>query len=278
MFDKRIDEFIFENHLGQRFEGLPNGVYLNSSDLRDYSWSYETINNRISRFFRGIKNRKIPLVVYCNSGDEAVSVMNRLHELAEADIVAEIPGKIFVGDYYTSGYITASAKSNYLKKRKYCKIELTLTSDDQSWYLEHSHQFFPATGNEFSGGVDYPYDYPHDYALSLNGRKIVCNSVWSSAFRLLIYGEATNPAVIINGHTYTVNGTIGKGETLLIDSMKKTITLTTAAGKKINWFDKRGREEYIFEPIPAGQSTVTWAGAFGFDLTVVEKRSEPKWT
>lgn len=278
MLDKRIDEFIFENHLGQRFEGLPNGVYLNYSDLRDYSWGFDTINNRISRFYRGITSRKIPLVVYCTSGDEAVSVMNRLHELAEADVVAKIPGKIFVGDYYTSGYITASAKSNYLDRRKYCKIELTLTSDDPMWYRERSHSFFPSTGSGFSSGVDYPYDYPHDYALSLNGRQIVCNSVGSSAFRLLIYGEATNPSVIINGHTYTVNGTINKGETLLIDSMNKTITLTTASGKKVNWFDKRGREGYIFEPIPAGQSTVTWAGAFGFDLTVVEKRSEPKWT
>ena len=274
-----LDKFIFENHLGQRFEGLPNGVYLNYSDLRDYAWSYETINNRISRFYRGITSRKIPLVVYCNSAEEAVSVMNRLHELAETDIVEKIPGKIFVGDYYTSGYITASAKSNYLIRRKYCKIDLTFTSEDPTWYREQLHPFFPSTGNDIgSGGVDYPYDYPFDYSVSLNGRQIMCNSVGSSAFRLLIYGEATNPAVIINGHTYKVNGTIAKGETLLIDSVNKTITLTTASGKKVNWFDNRWREEYIFEPLPAGQSTVTWAGSFGFDLTIIEKRSEPKWT
>lgn len=278
MLDKRIDEFIFENHLGQRFEGFPNRVYLNQSDLRDYSWSFDTINNRISRFYRDITSRKIPLVVYCKSGEEAVEVMNRLHELSEADIVAKIPGKIFVGDYYTSGFITGSKKSNYLIRKKYCKIELTLTSVDPAWYLEHSHPFFPGKESGFVGGVDYPFDYPYDYALSMNGRKIVCDSVEPSAFRLLIYGEATNPAVVINGHTYTVNGTVAKGETLLIDSINKTITLTTASGKKINWFDKRGREEYIFEPLPAGQSTVTWSGAFGFDLTVVEKRSEPKWT
>lgn len=273
-----LDKFIFENHLGQRFEGLPNGVYLNYSDLRDYSWSFDTINNRISRFYRGITSRKIPLVVYCKSGDEAVAVKNRLHELAEADIMAKIPGKIFVGDYYTIGYITASVKSNYLIRKKYCKIELTLTSEDPTWYLEHTHPFFPGTESGYVGGFDYPFGYSYDYALSMNGRKIVCNSVGSSAFRLLIYGEATNPAVVINGHTYTVNGKIAKGETLLIDSLNKTITLTTASGKKINWFDKRGREEYIFEPLPAGQSTITWTGEFGFDVTVVEKRSEPKWT
>jgi hypothetical protein len=274
-----LDKFIFENHLGQRFEGLPNGVYLNYSDLRDYSWSFDTINNRIARFYRDITSRKIPLVVNCKSGDEAVSVMNRLHELAEADIVAKIPGKIFVGDYYTNGYITASVKSNYLIRRKYCKIELTLTSDDPSWYRERLHPFFPSSENDFnSNGADHPYDFPYDYAVSMNGHQIMCGSVGSSAFRLLIYGEATDPAVTINGHTYKVNGTIANGETLLIDSVNKTITLTTAAGKKVNWFDKRWREEYIFEPIPAGKNAVTWAGSFGFDLTIIEKRSEPQWT
>ncbi len=271
-----LDKFIYENHLGQRFEGLPNGVYLNHSDMRDYSWSYDTINNRISRFYRGVTKRTIPLVVYCNSDAEAIAVKNRLHELAEADIVAKIPGKIFAGDYYTSGYITASVKSNYLIRKKYCKIELTFTSDDPTWYRERTYSFFP-TSNEFSGGVDYPHDYPYDYAVSLNGRKIVSDSVGTSAFRLLIYGEVTNPTIKINGHNYMVMGTIGKGETLLVDSLTKTITLT-ALGKKTNWFDKRSRDEYIFEPLPAGQSTVTWSGSFGFDLTVIEKRSEPKWT
>ena len=136
-----LDKFIFENHLGQRFEGLPNRVFMNYSDLRDYSWSFDTINNRISHFYRDVTQRAIPLVVYCNSDEEAVAIMNRLHELAETDIVAKIPGKVFVGDYYTMGYITASTKSNYLIRKKYCKIELTLTSDDPAWYKETTYSF-----------------------------------------------------------------------------------------------------------------------------------------
>lgn len=127
-------------------------------------------------------------------------------------------------------------------------------------------------------GAGYPYDYPYDYAMSLVSGKIVCDSIGSSNFRLLIYGEAVNPSVVIGGHTYAINGTVGKGETLLIDSQKKTITLTTATGTKVNWFNKRNRSHYIFEPIPAGVNGVTWSGEFGFDLSVIEKRSEPKWT
>ena len=276
-----LEKFIFENHLGQRFEGLPNGVYLNHSDLRDYSWSYDTINSRISRFYRDVTKRKIPLVVYCNSDEEAIAVKNRLHELAEADIEAKIPGKIFVGDYYTTGYITASKKSNYLIRKKYCKIELTLTSDDPAWYREKTYSFGAGTdgdANVGSGGTDYPYDYPYDYALSLTGRKIVCDSVGSSNFRLRIYGKVTNPVVAISGHIYAINGMVNAGENLLIDSASKKITLTTALGNKINWFDKRGRESYIFESIHAGQNVVSWDGTFGFELTVIEKRSEPRWT
>ena len=274
-----LEKFIFENHLGQRLEGLPNGVYLNYNDLRDYSWKYDTINNRISRFYMGTKNRKIPLVVKCDSDEEAVAVMNRLHELAEADIEAKIPGKIFVGDYYTSGYITASTKSNYLITKRLCNITLTLTSDDPAWYREQVYSFVPCSGTAtaIGGGTDYPYDYPYDFALSLNGRKIVCDSIGRSAFKLLIYGEVTNPAIVIGGHAYSVTGVVRAGESLLIDSLNKTITLTTAAGNKVNWFDKRVRENYIFEPLPAGQSAVSWLGTFGFDLTVIEKRSEPKW-
>lgn len=275
-----LEKFIFENHLGQRFEGLENGVYMNYNALRNYSWQYETINNRISRFYRSISSQPIPLVVLCDSDEKAISVKNRLMELAEVDIEARLPGKIYIGEYYTSGYITASEKSNYLINKRLCNIKLTLTSEDSAWYREETHAFYPGVGISvgIGGGTDHPYDYPYDYALSLKGQKIVSNSVGSSAFRLLIYGETVNPSVVIGSHIYAINGTIGKGETLLIDSLTKKITLTTALGNKINWFDKRGRDHYIFEPIPAGQSAVSWSGAFGFDLTVIEKRSEPKWT
>lgn len=276
-----LEKFIFENHLGQRFEGLPNGVYMNANTLRDYSWSHETINGRISRFYMATKSRKIPLVIKCDSEEEAISVKNRLHELAEADIEARIPGKIFVGDFYTSGYITASAKKNYLINKRLCYVDLTLVSDDPSWYRERVYPFFSVDSGSSSasiGGTDYPYGYPYDYALSLTGRSINCETVGSSPFRILIYGAITNPVVIIGGHTYAMNCTVGQGETLLIDSLTKTITLTTASGQKVNMFDSRGRDSYIFEPIPAGENLVSFTGSFGFELTVIEKRSEPKWT
>lgn len=274
-----LDKFIYEDHLGRRFSGLENGVYLNYSELRDYSWSYDKLNDRITRFYRPITNRKMPLMVVGQTEEIAHTSMNRLLELAETDINARKPGKIYVGDYYTNAYITGSKKSKYLIEKRVCKIDLTITSDNPAWYREKQYTFLPGSGDNsaLAGGVDYPFDYAHDYALALVGRRVVNEAIGSSAFRLLIYGEAVNPTVVIGGNLYGINGTVKRGETLLIDSLTKTITLTTAAGAKINWFDKRVRESYIFEPILAGSSIVSWLAVFGFDLTIIEERSEPRW-
>lgn len=270
------DRFIYENHLGQRFD--EDCVYLNYSDLRDYSWSCDTMNSRIARFYHSITERKLPLVIVCKTGDEATAIKNRLFEIAEVDIMAMIPGKIYSGEYYTQGYITASAKSKYLINRRFCKNDLTLTSDDPAWYREQMQSFFPHTGSSVAaGGTDYPYDYPFDYSVSQKGQTIVCDSIRANAFKLRIYGATENPTITIGGHVYSIDGDIKAGETLLIDSLTKTITLTKADGTKVNWFDKRNRDSYIFQEIPAGQHTVIWNDSFGFDLTIIEKRSEPKW-
>lgn len=275
-----LDRFVYVTHNGIRFDGQNYGVYLNYNDLRDYAWSYEAINDRISRFYRTITTKKIPLVVACASDDEGIFVKNRLMELAETDIAATVPGKVYIGDYYLNGYITSSKKTKYLIEKRLCNIELVLTTDNPAWYRDRTYPFLPESQNDgmAQSGTDYPYEYEYEYAMTMNGRTITCDTLSSNAFRLLIYGPATNPTVFVGDHAYTVNGIVGNGETLLVDGLNKTITLTTADGKAVNWFDKRGRASYVFEPIPPGMNPVSWLGDFGFDLTIIEKRSEPKWT
>lgn len=275
-----LNNFVYENHWGMRFESLENGVYLNHSDILDYSWNYDVINNRISRFYRSVTKRGLPLVVIGKTEAEATAARNRLMEIAEADIQAMLPGKIYVGEYYTSGFITASKKSKYLFSKRHCNLDLEFTSADPAWFVDHSFVFSKESGGTSAGkyGFDYPFDYPFDYSATVKSRQIVVGGISSNKFRLKIYGEAENPSINIAGHIYSVSGRIQKGESLLIDSINKTITLTTATGKKVNWFDKRSRESYIFEPIPTGVNGVSYNGTFGFDLTIVEERSEPKWT
>lgn len=274
-----LENFIYENHLGQRFIGLENGAYLNENDLRDYTWDYDVINNRISRFYRSVKDRKLPIIFCCPTTQEANAARNRLLEIAEADIDAMLPGKIFVGEYYTTGFITESKKSDYRIHGRFSSSDLVLTSQDPSWSRETVHVFGSTDEGVAASrsGFDFPFDYAYDYSVSTTSRQVVNDTIKHSKFKLKIYGEITDPAVMINGHAYKVNGMVRAGETLLIDSLNKTIVLTTASGTKINWFNNRDRHDYIFEPISPGVNNVIYNGAFKFDLTIIEERSEPRW-
>lgn len=268
------DYFCYENHLGEIFKDYR--VYLNYSDLYDYSWSCDTLNSRVSRFYRSVTERKLPLTIVGNRMDDAYIIKSELTRIAEKDIIAKIPGKIWSFGYYTQGYITSSAISKYLINLRFCKLDLTLTSDDPTWYRENKYNFFPTPSTSVGEGYDFPYDFPFDYkTTAMTSQNIECGSLINNAFRIVIYGSVTNPSIKIDNHEYSIEGTVGEGETLLIDSLSKKITLTSQTGQKLNWFDRRNRDNYIFKPIPSGINNVSWDGSFGFDLTVIEKWSDP---
>lgn len=210
-----LEKFIYENHLGQRFVGLDFGVYLNSNELRDYSWKFDTINNRISRFYRSMRNRKLPLVVKCNSDEEAVYAKNRLHELAEADIEAKIPGRIYVGDFYTIGYITSSTKSNYLIDKRTCNIDLTLTSDDPAWYREQNYSFH--IGNEGDIPDEPGADDPGSGGIKPEGTLTITNNG--------VYDVTRYAAVNVDVET----GTGGAGEVTATHDEDGNVTLFNVA-------------------------------------------------
>lgn len=97
-------------------------------------------------------------------------------------------------------------------------------------------------------------------------------------FRLIIYGPCVNPVIYISNHAYQVNCSVESGEHLIIDSSEKTIQLVSNHGIISNKFAQRNKESYIFQKIPAGSNNITWDGSFGFDITLFEERSEPRWT
>lgn len=279
-----LEAFTYENHKGVAFEGLPNGVYLQTNELRDYSWEYETMNNRISRFYRAPKQRKIPLLICCKTVEEAAETKNRLLDLADIDIEAIRPGKIRIGEWYTTGYITSSKKKDYRISGRFCGIELVLTSPDPCWYREQVYVF----GGDIDLGTppgdsvhqsEYPYDYKRfDYFVPYTSRYIRCSDVRKSQFRIRIFGAVNYPVITIGSHVYELDNVVDPRAIVDIDSRDRTIIMTDERGEKHNWFYHRSHDSYIFEPIPTGIVPVSYNGQFRFELTVIEERSEPAWT
>ena len=271
-----LERLQYKNHLGEVIDFGRSGIFISRNDLHDYSWTVSQKNGKISAFKRDIAKRTLPVVIFCPTVAEGVTARNRLMEVAEKDVLAKKPGRLIIGDYYYQCYITGSKKSSYLKSRRRMETKLTITSDLPYWVREDLHSF--RKNGATDQGLDYPYDYLFDFTSNFRSDALVNTGFTASNFRMNIYGPCSNPAVHISGHTYVVNGEVGEGEYITIDSVAKTVTRTAVDGTITNLFNLRGRESYIFEKIQSGKCTVAWDGDFGIDIILLEERSEPKWT
>lgn len=266
----------YKNHINEVIDFGVDGVYVNTSDLHDYEWSVTSKGNKISGLKRGIQSRELPVIILCNTEEEGIAVRNKLFETFEKDVLAMKPGQIIIGSYYFKCYVTKSEKSDYQTSKRYMCLTLTLASDHPYWVKENTKTFGISSGT--GTGLGHPYDYPFDYFADLAITTLNNPNFVASNFKLIIYGACSNPTINIAGHAYQVNCDVGAMEYLTIDSTAKKIYVTKNDGTIVNCFNDRNKKSYIFEKIPPGQNPVTWPGDFGFDMILMEERSEPKWT
>lgn len=270
-----LDKIIYRNHNGKELKLGESDIYVNSNDLRDFSWDYTTKNNRISSFKRGVVKKTIPLIIKSNSEEQAIEIKNSLFELAEADVLTKEYGWIIIGDYYLRCFVTASKKSNYLIDKCMMNVSIEVTTDLPMWVSEKKFSFTNVSiTSDLDSGIDYKHDCPFDYFKKTKNKLIENDNFASSDFEIIIYGSCENPEIIIGDYIYSVQASLLTGEYIVINSVTKKIYMVKNDGEKINMFHFRSKD--IFRKIPKGTSTLTWNG-FGFDITLLQERSEPKW-
>lgn len=272
-----LERLKYMNHLNEVIDFGKDGIFVNMNDLHDYSWTVTKKNNRISSLDRTVENRKLPVIICCSNDAEGLAARNRLMDVAERDVLAMKHGRIIIGDYYLRCFITKSVKAKYLNSRKTIEVTLTLTTDFPYWVKESMFAFRKLTGGAESAQLDYSMDYPYDFTNTTGVRDMTNTALTGTEFKMIIYGPCSNPAVYVGGHEYKVSCDVGVNEYLLIDSIAKTVTLVKNDGTTENKFRYRGTDNYIFERIPSGKTTVSWEGDYGIDITLLEERSEPKW-
>ncbi len=274
-----LEKIIFRNHLGEEIESGQGGFYVNSNDLRDYTWSYEESSDRIVGFKRGVVKKSIPIVILTENEEKAVCLKNWITTLSEKDVCDMNPGRIIINGCYMRGYIYESKKTKYYYNKRFLQSTLKFVSDEPQWVTESTKAFHPAGSDTGYPHLDYPYDYDYDYAPDIiSAGHINLDHYAPCKYLLKIYGPAINPAVTIGGIVRQVYTTLEAGQYLLIDSRDKTVKRVLNDGAVLSEFDNRRRgTKSIFEPITPGMNGVTWNNAFGFDLTLFIERSEPEW-
>lgn len=272
-----LEKMIYKNSMNETLSFGQDKIFVNKSDLHDYKWNVSSKNNRISGFERGVTTKTLPIVILCNSEEEGIEIRNQLFEIGEKDVLSKEYGRITIGEYYMQCFITGSKKTEYLTSKHYMLVTLTVTTDLPYWVKETVTTFNYDNGTQ-GKNLDYNNDFPYDYASTLLNKRLNNTNFVPSNFRLRIYGPIENPRVIVNGHCYEVFKALEVNEYLTIDSTDKTIVLTHTDGSTENCFNLRNKDSYIFEKMPVGNSNVSSNGDSKFDITLLEERSEPKWT
>lgn len=270
------------NNFGQSIDFMSWPYRISESDLFDYEWSYESknsVNSRISRFYRELVEKSLKISVAAASSEQYNQALQRLLEVTERDVMSLKPGKLYVGDAYLRCYICKSEKSDWIPGMEFLVNTFTAVSEGGSWVRETVTAFRADGGEPGSSQInlDFPVGYPYDFSSGMAERALVNTSYSDTDFEIIIYGKCQNPEVHIAGHKYGVACQLEAGEYLKINSVTKKIFKVKANGEQINQFHLRDREDYIFQKIPMGKNAVTWNGQFGFDVTLLEERSEPQW-
>lgn len=195
-----LEKIIFRNHLGEEIESGQGGFYVNSNDLRDYTWSYEESSDRIVGFKRGVVKKSIPIVILTENEEKAVCLKNWITTLSEKDVCDMNPGRIIINGCYMRGYIYESKKTKYYYNKRFLQSTLKFVSDEPQWVTESTKAFHPAGSDTGYPHLDYPYDYDYDYAPDIiSVGHINLDHYAPCKYLLKIYGPAINPAVTIGG-------------------------------------------------------------------------------
>ncbi len=258
------------------FEGPLYGEAL--TGLRSRIWDYSLTSRGMGGMAR--KTREATVTVRIHDSPDTLDLLRRL---ADADMASGEAGTFVVdGEWETRAWIAKSEPQSITPTM--VETQLTVVLVDGVWRRESMTHFEPRIDTGASG-LDYPYDYPHDYA-GMPLTVVLSNDTGApQPVRLTVFGPAVNPYVVIGANRYEVDVTVPSESRLEIDGVGdvKTVVLVDQYGNTSNVFDKAvrggGRDSgtYIFQPIPVGDSVVGWTGGFEFDLTTCDERGEPPW-
>lgn len=263
-------DMYYINCINKKIQFSNDYVVTDASDLFKHKWTYDTKYSKITKYKKEIDNFKVVISVPVNKVDE-------LQEILDKDIKEERKGRFYCGSYYMNCMCTESTLKSYSQLSNRVEIQLIFVAENPQWIKEKKNEFRSGIQTTEGKNYNYPYNYPYNYVNSLLNEVINNENIAPCNFEMTIYGQCSNPSILVGNHYYNVNSVIGTGEYLKINSRTKKIEKHKINGDIESEFDKRNRDYDIFQKIGTGRQPISWSGMFGFDLVLYEERSEPVW-
>jgi hypothetical protein len=266
-----LDKIKYINSRGTVIDLTKPPFIANESQLRDYEWNVESVNDKITGFnMSGVKQKELPITV-SGTADE----INRLFEEFEIDVLTNSAGKLYINDYYLSCFVTASTVSDYTHNDGFMTKKLKISYDYGFWCREAKKLFNHRT--EIAGGYDFSYDFPFDYGNSMSIDSLENDGITACDFEIVISGAVISPQITIGGNSYGVSTEVMSEEFLIINSKTRKIQRLLEDGTFVNEFKNRERSSDVFKKIPTGVNPVIFDDVEKFEVTLFLERSAPKW-
>lgn len=276
----------YTNHLGASitFGGSEEALNYLAHTLRDYKWSYSERAGRVVRLERKPREATFPVGIAATSEEEGLALRGQVTKLTEPDVVAGAPGSLTICGYSAPCYVIGAAPGKYWMDDRFAEIKLTVLFTTATWTRETLHHFTPEMSVGFGSGIDFPFEFPFDFAASRPPRAIVNDAMGAGPFIWRVFGPARDPYFTAGDDKHQVFVSLKAGERLEVDSRpgRRTAVKISAAGEETNVFDDRlrgslGSGTYLYEPIPAGRVAFSWDNGYAFDLVLVDQTSTPPW-
>lgn len=259
--------------------------FVDISQLYGYDWQYDTVasvtgaGGVVSSFRHEPRRLGLEVRLRGFSRSDFLAKMNELHAIAEADVIANTPGRLYVGDQYTECFLaTSGAISGMAKVGNFTTEEIGVLITRPYWCMEKTYQYNPVEAETVDAyGKKYNGRYPYRYGTGLAVSRINNTHYTECPAVITIYGATSNPTVTIAGNIYNVEVTLLSTERLVIDQIKKEIHRVASNGTKTSVFNNRNKNYDIFKPVPAGDQVLMYSGDFLMTITLVEQRSQLKW-
>lgn len=273
----------YEGSDGSVIDLMGEGIYAQDPEnLAKSSWEYSTISGvnglgRVKRFYKDTQETTVTLGIMADDADEFNAAMYRLHQIFDRDIRRMKPGKLWWNGFYKEVFAVETSQEEFEELFGAVNREVTFISVYPYWIKKTTYKFLATSG--ITGTLDYDdFDFEYDYDLEEVVEAIENDCIDKANFEITFHGPCQNPGVTIGSHLYEVLTNLSAGEYVTINSLHKTVVQHDLSGEEENVFYLRGRDEYIFEPIPEGaRIPIVRNQNLALDITVYDERGEPEW-
>ena len=274
----------YEGSDGSKVNLMGDGIYAqNPETLTQNSWGYSTVSGssglaRVKRFYKEAKELPLTVGIMAEDKEEFNAMMYNMHRIFDRDVRRLKPGKIWWNDWYKEAFAVDTSNESFEELFESVDRNITFLAVGSYWVRKVVRSYEGSAGTDRPGyGLDYSFDYDHDYGADDTVEAVENNCIDAANFEIRFYGPVANPSVSISGHVYEVFDTLSEGEYITVNSLTRKVLKYDQYGNETNVFHLRGRDDYIFQKIPEGLNTIVRSGANAMDITIFDERGEPEW-